>query len=90
MKTEDQILKEKEEYAQQQSCEFAEWYLQNENNYYGSIKSIYNAWIEAGKTSLVAEKVVPVCDHYFPLVYSDTASPHYAPCEFCGIPHTER
>ena len=34
------------------ACEFAEWYLQNEKYYYGSIESIYNAWKKLKDKSL--------------------------------------
>ena len=38
-----------------ETLDFAEWYLENENSYYGSIISIYNAWVELGKPLACSE-----------------------------------
>ena len=58
------------------SCEFAEWYLQNEKRYYGSIESIYYAWINAGKPSLIAQKEQSII--------ANVSEPYLAKCDVCG------
>lgn len=48
------ILKSMNVAREEEACEFAEWYLQMGKNYYGSIKSVYNCWINEGRPSIIA------------------------------------